>query len=58
MKLHVHDRVQWCDGPDEVDWLGSDRDIAAAISAGCTTVSIHSKFITNSPRNILFHCAM
>ena len=33
MKLHVHDRVQWCDGPDEVDWLGPDRDIAAAISA-------------------------
>ena len=22
MKLHVHDRVQWCDGSDEVDWLG------------------------------------
>ena len=33
MKLHVHDKVQWCEGPDEVDWLGPDRDIAAAISA-------------------------
>ncbi len=33
MKLHVHDRVHWCEGPDEVDWLGPDRDIAAAISA-------------------------
>ena len=54
MKLHVHDRVQWCDGPDEVDWLGPDRDIAAAISARLQlTVSIHSKFITNSSRDVL-----
>ena len=49
MKLHVHDKVQWCVGPDEVDWLGPDRDIAAAISLKLQfTVSIHSKFITNS----------
>ena len=33
MKLHVHDKVEWCDGPDEVNWLGPDRDIAEAISA-------------------------
>ena len=33
MKLHVHDKTQWCDGPDEVEWLGPDRDIAEAISA-------------------------
>ncbi len=33
MKLHVHDETKWCDGPDEVDWLGPDRDIAEAISA-------------------------
>ncbi len=33
MKLHVHDKVHWCTGPDEVDWLGPDRDIAEAISA-------------------------
>ena len=33
MKLHVHDKTQWCDGPDEVEWLGPDRDIATAISA-------------------------
>ena len=31
--LHVHDKLKWCDGPDEVDWLGPDRDIAKAISA-------------------------
>lgn len=33
MTLHVHDKVQWCVGPDEVDWLGPDREIAEAISA-------------------------
>ena len=33
MKLHVHDRIKWCEGPDEVDWLGPDRDIADSISA-------------------------
>ena len=33
IKLHVHDQVKWCDGPDEVDWLGPDREIAEAISA-------------------------
>tara|TARA_B110001452_G_scaffold264043_3_gene266398 strand:- start:551 stop:1474 length:924 start_codon:yes stop_codon:yes gene_type:complete len=33
MKLHVHDKVHWCLGPDEVEWLGPDRDIAEAISA-------------------------
>ena len=33
MKLHVHDKTKWCEGPDEVDWLGPDRDIAEAISA-------------------------
>ena len=33
MKLHVHDKVKWCVGPDEVNWLGPDRDIAEAISA-------------------------
>lgn len=33
MKLHVHDQVKWCSGPDEVNWLGPDRDIAQAISA-------------------------
>ena len=33
MKLHVHDKVKWCSGPDEVNWLGPDRDIAEAISA-------------------------
>jgi 8-oxo-dGTP diphosphatase len=33
MKLHVHDKVRWCIGPDEVDWLGPDREIAEAISA-------------------------
>ena len=33
MVLHVHDKVQWCVGPDEVDWLGPDREIAEAISA-------------------------
>ncbi len=33
MVLHVHDKVQWCSGPDEVDWLGPDREIAEAISA-------------------------
>lgn len=33
MKLHVHDRVHWCEGPNEVDWLGPDQEIAEAISA-------------------------
>jgi 8-oxo-dGTP diphosphatase len=33
MKLHVHDKVVWCDGPDEVEWLGPDQEIAEAISA-------------------------
>jgi 8-oxo-dGTP diphosphatase len=33
MQLHVHDKVRWCIGPDEVDWLGPDREIAEAISA-------------------------
>ena len=33
LKLHVHDKVKWCVGPDEVNWLGPDRDIAEAISA-------------------------
>ena len=33
LKLNVHDKIKWCEGPDEVDWLGPDRDIAAAISA-------------------------
>jgi len=33
IKLHVHDKIKWCDGPDEVNWLGPDRDIAEAISA-------------------------
>ena len=33
MKLHVHDKIRWCSGPDEVNWLGPDRDIAEAISA-------------------------
>ena len=33
INLHVHDKLKWCDGPDEVDWLGPDRDIAKAISA-------------------------
>lgn len=33
IELHVHDQVKWCDGPDEVDWLGPDREIAEAISA-------------------------
>ena len=33
INLHVHDKLMWCDGPDEVDWLGPDRDIAKAISA-------------------------
>ena len=31
--LHVHDKIQWCSGPDEVPWLGPDYEIAAAISA-------------------------
>ena len=33
MKLHVHDKVVWCDGPNEVEWLGPDQEIAEAISA-------------------------
>ena len=33
LKLHVHDEIKWCKGPNEVDWLGPDRDIATAISA-------------------------
>ena len=33
MKMRVHDRFQWCDNPNEVDWLGPDKDIASAISA-------------------------
>lgn len=33
IKLHVHDKIKWCSGPDEVEWLGPDRDIAKAISA-------------------------
>ena len=33
MKLHVHDKTQWCDGPNEVSWLGPDQEIAEAISA-------------------------
>lgn len=33
MKLHVHDKVVWCEGPDEVEWLGPDQEIAEAISA-------------------------
>lgn len=33
IKLHVHDKIHWCEGPDEVDWLGPDREIAEAISA-------------------------
>jgi 8-oxo-dGTP diphosphatase len=33
MVLHVHDKVQWCDGPNEVEWLGPDLEIAEAISA-------------------------
>ncbi len=37
MKLHVHDKIKWCLGPDEVNWLGPDRDIAEAISARLQT---------------------
>ena len=33
MKLHVHDKITWCDNPNQVDWLGPDKDIATAISA-------------------------
>tara|TARA_B100001094_G_scaffold326969_1_gene384143 strand:+ start:3135 stop:4058 length:924 start_codon:yes stop_codon:yes gene_type:complete len=33
MKLHVHDKVVWCEGPNEVEWLGPDQEIAEAISA-------------------------
>jgi len=33
MKLHVHDQIKWCEGPNEVNWLGPDQDIAEAISA-------------------------
>ena len=33
MVLHVHDKFRWCTGPDEVEWLGPDREIAEAISA-------------------------
>ncbi len=33
MKLHVHDKVIWCEGPNEVEWLGPDQEIAEAISA-------------------------
>ena len=33
MKLHVHDKIRWCEGPNEVEWLGPDLEIAQAISA-------------------------
>jgi len=33
IKLHVHDQIRWCIGPDEVPWLGPDHEIATAISA-------------------------
>ena len=33
IKLHVHDQIRWCVGPDEIPWLGPDYEIAAAISA-------------------------
>ena len=33
LTLHVHDQIKWCTGPDEVNWLGPDREIAEAISA-------------------------
>lgn len=33
MKLSVHDKILWCSGPDQVEWLGPDREIALAISA-------------------------
>ena len=33
MKLHVHDDIMWCSGPNQVNWLGPDQEIAEAISA-------------------------